>query len=176
MRIADYSPNDLNKLLAGKVVSVNPYIGAYYEGINGTSTPGDLESMMQLVYLTFTQPRKDSMLFTSFITKQKGVVKNLLSDPENYFRDQYNRIKSQNHRMGNYVPTEADIDKITFNRVFDVYRERFADASGFTFFFVGSFKTDSLKPLIETYLASLPSTKTVKPGRIWVSGLLKKSG
>jgi len=158
--LADYSPNDLEKLLAGKVVSVNPYIDAYYEGISASAKPADIESMMQLIYMSFTQPRKDSMLYHSFITQQKGVIKNLLADPENYFSDQYSRIKSQNHRMGNYIPTEEDIDRIQYDRVFEIYKERFADASGFTFFFVGSFKTDSLKPLVETYLASLPSTRT----------------
>jgi len=157
--LADYSPNDLDKLLAGKVVAVNPYISAYYEGISASAKPSDLETMFQLVYMSFTQPRKDTMLFNSFIAQQKGVIKNLLADPENYFSDQYNRIKSQNHRKGNYIPTEEDIDRISFDRSFDIYSERFADASGFTFFMVGSFKPDSVKQFIETYLASLPSSK-----------------
>jgi zinc protease len=157
--IANYSPNDLNKLLAGKNVSLAPYISAYFEGMNGSSTPKDLETMMQLVYLSFTSPRKDSTLFSSFIAKQKGVIKNLLSDPENYFSDQYNRIKTQNNPRADVIPTEKDIDQINLGRVFEIYHDRFADASDFTFFIVGSFKTDSIKPLIETYLASLPSIR-----------------
>jgi zinc protease len=158
--LAEYSPNDLTKLLAGKNLSLAPYIGAYFEGINGTAAPRDLESMLQLAYLSFTQPRKDSTLFASFIAKQKGVVRNLLADPENYFSDQFARLKSQNNPRADAIPTEKDIDQINFNRVFEIYHERFADASGFTFFFVGSFNTDSIKPLIETYLASLPSTRS----------------
>jgi len=157
--VADYSPNDLNKLLAGKNLSLAPYISAYFEGINGSSAPKDIESLMQLVYLTFTSPRKDSALFSSFITKQKGVVKNLLSDPENYFSDQFVRIKTQNNPRADVIPTEKDIDQINLGRVYEIYKERFADASDFTFIFVGSFKTDSIKPLIETYLASLPSIR-----------------
>jgi zinc protease len=157
--LALYSPNDLSKLLAGKNVSLAPYIGPYFEGLNGSVAPRDLETMMQLAYLSFTQPRKDSALFESFIAKQKGVIKNLLSDPENYFSDQYNRIKTQNNPRADVIPTEKDIDNINFNRVFEIYHDRFADASDFTFFFVGSFKIDSLKPLIETYLASLPSIR-----------------
>ncbi len=157
--IADYSPNDLSKLLAGKNLSIAPYIGAYFEGINGSAAPRDLESMMQLVYLSFTSPRKDSALFSSFVAKQKGVIKNLLSDPENYFSDQYTRIKTQNNPRADVIPTEKDIDQINLGRVFEIYQDRFADASDFTFFIVGSFKTDSIKPLIETYLASLPSTR-----------------
>jgi zinc protease len=157
--LAKYSPNDLNKLLAGKNVSLAPYIGAYFEGVNGMAAPRDLESMLQLVYLSFTQPRKDSTLFASFIAKQKGVIRNLLSDPKNYFSDQYARIKSQNNPRAAAIPTEGDIDQINFNRVYEIYHDRFDDASDFTFFFVGSFKIDSLKPLIETYLASLPSLR-----------------
>jgi zinc protease len=152
-----YSPNDLSKLLAGKNLSSAAYIGPYFEGINGSAAPKDLESLMQLIYLSFTSPRKDSALFNSFIAKQKGVVKNLLSDPENYFTDQYTRIRTQNSPWANVIPTEADIDKINFDRVFEIFHDRFADASDFTFFFVGSFKIDSLRPLIETYLASLPA-------------------
>jgi zinc protease len=155
----DYSPSDLNKLLAGKVVSVSPYINAYYEGVNGSAAPADFETMLQLVYLGFTQPRKDKQLFTSFINQQKGVIKNLLADPGNYFSDQFNRIKAQNNPNADFIPTEADIDRIDYDRVFEIYNDRFSDASGFTFFIVGSFKIDSIKPFIETYLASLPTLK-----------------
>jgi zinc protease len=115
--------------------------------------------MMQLVYLGFTKPRKDSALFSAYISRQKGVIKNLLADPENYFFDQYTRYKTQNNPRAGFIPTEADIDLIDYNRAFEIYHERFADASGFTFFFVGSFKIDSIKPLIETYLAGLPSLR-----------------
>jgi zinc protease len=127
--------------------------------MNGSSVPRDIETLMQLVYLSFTSPRKDSALFSSFIAKQKGVIKNLLSDPENYFSDQYNRIKTQNNPRADVIPTEKDIDQINLGRVYEIYHDRFADASDFTFFIVGSFKTDSIKPLIETYLASLPSIR-----------------
>jgi zinc protease len=157
--LAEYSPNDLTRLLAGKNVSLAQYIGAYFEGINGTAAPRDLESMLQLNYLSFTQPRKDSALFASFIAKQKGIVRNLLSNPRNYFSDQFARIKSQNNPRGDVIPTEKDIDQINFKRVFEIYHDRFADAADFTFFLVGSFNADSIKPLIETYLASLPSLR-----------------
>ena len=157
--LAGYSPTDIGKLLAGKTVSFAPYISPYYEGMSGSAAPRDVESLFQLAYLSFTQPRKDSALFVSYLAKQKGIIKNLLSDPENYFSDQLLRIRTQNNPRAEVIPTEKDIDKISFNRVFEIYSDRFSDASGFTFLFVGSFKVDSLKPLIETYLASLPSAK-----------------
>jgi zinc protease len=157
--LSEFSPADLSKLLAGKNIALSPFIGAYFEGVSGSAVPKDLESMMQLAYLSFTAPRKDSTLFASFIAQQKGVIKNLLSDPENYFMDQYSRIKTQNNPRAEVIPTEADIDRIILDRVFDIYRDRFSDAADFTFFFVGSVNIDSLKPLVETYLASLPSTR-----------------
>jgi len=159
MGVAGFSPADLAKLLAGKKLNANMSIGAYYETLTGSAAPADLESMLQLVYLGFTQPRSDSMLFESYKSKQKGVVKNLLADPENFFFDQYTRVRTQNHPRADVIPTEADIDKISLGRVTEIYRDRFSDASDFVFFFVGAFKTDSLKPLIETYLASLPSNR-----------------
>ncbi len=157
--LGEFSPSDLTKLLAGKNVALSPYINAYYEGVSGSSVPKDVETMLQLTWLSFTRPRPDSTLFASFIAQQKGVAKNLLSDPENYFMDQYTRIKTQNNPRAEVIPTEADIDRIRMNRAFEIYHDRFSDASDFTFFFVGSFKADSLKPLIETYLASLPSIR-----------------
>jgi zinc protease len=156
---ADYSPSDINKLLAGKKLSLTPFINAYSEGVSGMAAPDDLESMMQLNYLFYTMPRKDSALFESYLAQQKGIVKNLLSDPVNFFRDQFIRIKTQNNPRADVIPTEADIDHISLNRVIDIYNDRFSDASDFTFFFVGSFKIDSIKPLIEMYLASLPSKR-----------------
>jgi zinc protease len=123
------------------------------------AAPRDLEIMFQLAYLSFTQPRKDSALFAAYISKQKGVVRNLLSDPQNYFRDQFIRLKTQNNPRADVIPTEKDIDQISFRRSFEIYQERFSDASDFTFFIVGSFHIDSIKPLVETYLASLPSER-----------------
>jgi zinc protease len=157
--VADYSVSDLSKLLAGKNVSVSPYIDAYFEGINGSSTPKDIESMLQLAYLYFTQPRKDSAMFESIMSLNKGYVKNALSNPEAYFQDQFVRAKTQNHPRADIMPTEQDIEQVNIDRLYEIYKDRFADASDFTFFIVGAFKIDSIKPLIENYLAGLPSTK-----------------
>jgi zinc protease len=155
--VATYSPSDISKLLAGKKLFLTPFINAYSEGVSGMAAPDDMESLMQLNYLFYTMPRKDSALFESYIAQKKGVIKNLLADPENFFQDQFIRIKTQNNPRAEVIPTEADIDRISLNRVMDIYKDRFSNASDFIFFFVGSFNTDSIKPLIETYIASLPS-------------------
>jgi zinc protease len=157
--VAEYSPADIDKLLSGLKISVASYIDGYYEGIRGSSVPKDLESMLQLTYLYFTRPRKDADAFQSYMNKQKGIIPNLLSEPEQYFADQFLRIKTGNNPRVIPIPTVEEIEQINFDRAFEIYRERFGDASGFTFFFTGAFKIDSLKPLIETYLASLPSLR-----------------
>jgi zinc protease len=154
--ISEFSNSDLTKMLAGKTVSVSPRINYYFEGFAGNSSPKDLEAMFKLIYLYFTDPRKDTSSFKSFITKQKGLYKNLLSDPVQYYFDQYRRIKNNHHPRAPKLPSEEDFEKIDFKRTIDIYKDRFADASDFLFLFVGAFDTDSIKPLIETYLGSLP--------------------
>jgi zinc protease len=157
--VADYSTSDLGKLLAGKNVSVRPYIDAYFEGISGSAAPKDIESMFQLSYLYFTQPRKDSAMFTSIMDLTKGYYKNALSSPETYFSDQFTRAKTQNHPRADIIPGEQELEQININRLYEIYNDRFADASDFSFFLVGNFKVDSIRPFIEEYLASLPSLR-----------------
>ncbi len=155
--VSDFSLTDLQKLLAGKTVDVNPYINMYTQGINGNCSPKDMETMFQLIYLYFTRPRIDSLAYTSFITRTKAYLKNIYSDPQKYYSDQLARILSQDHPRGGGIPKESDIDKIKLDRVYQIYRDRFANAGSFTFVIVGNFKVDSIKPMLETYLGSLPS-------------------
>jgi zinc protease len=157
--VGDYSSSDLTKLLAGKNVSAGPYIGEYFEGVTGSSVPKDLESMFQLVYLYFTAPRKDSVMYESIMSLQKSYYNNALSDPDTYFGDQFTRAKTQNNPLADVIPDEKELATISLDKIMKVYNDRFADASDFTFFIVGSFKIDSIKPLVEIYLASLPSLK-----------------
>lgn len=157
--VGEYSLSDLNKLLAGKNVTASPYIGEYFEGITGSSVPRDIETMFQLIYLYFTEPRKDSVMFQSVVSLQKDYLRNALSDPATYFSDQFTRARTQNNPRADVLPTEEEFSKINLDRLYQIYTERFSDASDFTFFIVGTFNIDSIRPMIETYLASLPSTK-----------------
>ncbi|MBN2213223.1 MAG: insulinase family protein [Bacteroidales bacterium] len=156
--LGEYSRNELQKLLAGKTAGLSSRIGMYFEGLSGYCSPRDLETLLQLIHLEFTQPRKDETAFASYINKIKAYYQNILSDPNQYFFDQFNRIQSQNHPRANRIPTMQEIEMIDFDRSFEINKERFAEAGDFYFFFVGSFDTDSIKPLIETYIASLPSS------------------
>ncbi len=148
----------LEKVLSGKIVSVGPYIGENYEGFYGDASPEDLELLFQLTYLYFNHPREDDNAYQSFVTKQKTLFKNLLSNPNYYFSDFVTKLKTNNHERRGY-PTTEDLDKLDYKEALRVYKDRFSDASDFTFFFVGNFDTDKLKEYAKTYLATLPSTQ-----------------
>ncbi len=156
--IGSYSPTDIQKILAGKTASVRPFIGTLSEGLNGNCTPKDLETMFQLIHMYFTSPNKNEDLFRSYIDKNKALYKNLLSNPTYYFYNERTKIMTQNHPRGGQFPTDTDWDTIDFDRTFEIYRERFANAADFKFIIVGNFEVDSIKPLVNQYIASLPGT------------------
>lgn len=158
MGVAQFSPIDLRKILAGKNVSVSPRIGGISESVSAQASATDLETMLQLTHLYFTQPRKDDELFTSFITKQQALYQNAMSDPEYVFQDSIYRILYKNHPWAPRLPKAENFAKIDQQRVLDIYKERFSNANGFTFVIVGAFDLNLIKPMIATYLGSLPST------------------
>ncbi|GLR20085.1 insulinase family protein [Portibacter lacus] len=155
--LGDFSDSDLEKLLTGKTVGVFPYIGSYYEGVSGSCSPKDLETMLQLTYMYFTDVRKDEEAFNSYISKQANTYKNLMSNPAYYFMDHSMKLRTNNHpRVG--FPTAESLESIDYDRALEIYKERFADASGFTFIFVGNFEEETLKEMCQKYLGNLPSS------------------
>lgn len=156
--IAGLSKNDLIKAFAGKEVSLTPFLNATSEGISGKTNPKDLETFFQLANLYFTQAKIDSIAFKSFITKTKSTLSTLKRNPQKYFEDQVSRILSNNNPRGGGFPDETDLDKINYKRSLDIFHDRFANAGDFDFIFVGSFDIEKIKPLVETYVASLPGT------------------
>ncbi len=160
MGVKDISPTDLRKILAGKTVNASPRISNLSEGISGQSGSADIESMLQLTYLYFTQPRKDEALFSSFVTKQQALYQNLMSNPQAVFQDSLQMIMYNKHPRGPRVPKVDDFGKINLDRALEIYKERFGNANGFTFIIVGSFDLNAIKPLVATYLGSLPSSGT----------------
>jgi zinc protease len=155
--VNNFSNSDIKKILAGKTVYVAPAIGYETESMMGQTKTSDIESMLQLMYLYFTDPRVDKASFNSYISKRKDLYQNLIKEPRNYFYDQYYRIKAQNHPRGDYIPAPEDWEKINYDRAIEIYRDRFADAGNFTFIMVGAFSVDSVTPLIKQYIASLPT-------------------
>jgi zinc protease len=158
MGAGNFSPVDLQKALSGKTVKVNPVFSNISEGMSGSSSVKDLESMMQLMYLYFTSPRVDTTLFHSFVQKNKTQLAFLSANPQAVFVDTLYKTLYHNDPLAPVaVPKPEYFDHINLNRLVQIYKERFSNVNGMHFTFVGSFKESDLKPLIEKYIASLPS-------------------
>jgi zinc protease len=157
--IGEYNQIQLGKYLTGKTVSVSPYIGETTEGFSGSTTPDDLETALQLVYAYFTAPRTDTDVIKGFLSNQKSILQNQLATPtpQKVFQDTVQSLLgAYNYRR---LPLTPDrLSKVDVDRASAIYKDRFADASDFTFFFVGNFKEKDIKPLIEKYLGGLPVT------------------
>jgi zinc protease len=155
--VADFSAVSLQKMLAGKTVGVAPYISSLTEGFRGNAAPKDFEALLQLTHLYFTDVRRDSAAFVSFVTRNKMIMSNLMSNPQYYFADKSTKIMTQNHPRGGGFPTVEELDKIDLDLGMKIYKERFANAGDFVFFFVGNFNVEEITPMLELYLASLPA-------------------
>ena len=154
--VGDFDETMLKKILAGKNVSMSPDISRLQQGFSGNSTPKDLETMLQLLYLYATSPRKDLQAYKAFQTQMATFLKNRDADPSSAFRDTVQVTMAQYHPREKPFTLEA-MNSVNFDRAFDFYKDRFADFGDFTFFFVGNIDAAKLKPLVETYIASLPS-------------------
>jgi zinc protease len=148
----------LDKILAGKAVAVTPFIGEIEQGMGGGSTPQDLETMFQLVYLRFTQPRADPTAFAALASQARGLLANRVASPDVVFNQAIDAALSRNSPR-RQPETPATVDRWNLATSMAFYKTRFADASHFTFVFVGSFTPEAIKPLVETYIASLPATQ-----------------
>lgn len=155
--VGRFSATELEKVLAGKSVNVTPTIGAYQEGIAGGGSPKDASTIFQLIYLYFTAPRSDSTAFLSYRTRIKAFVANRDASPAAAFSDTLELILSRHHPRAAPL-TSATFDRMDLHESLDFYRDRFADASDFTFVFVGNIDTTAIRPLVESYIASLPAT------------------
>ena len=159
MGVGGFSPVDLRKVLAGKTVQVNPFLTAASEGVRGSSTVKDLETMFQLTWLTFTSPRMDTSLFKSFIQRNKSQYAMMGANPQFAFIDTlYSELYGNNPLAPIALPKAENFSKIDLKRSMEIYNERFGDAGSMEFVFVGSFKEEEIIPLIEQYIASLPAT------------------
>jgi len=174
--LGEFSPTQIDKMMSGKTVSVRPFISELGEGLSGSASPDDLEIMFQMIYKYFNNPREDKEAFTSYITKQKGIYANLMSDPRYYFSNYVSKYAYDNHpRVG--FPKEEDWAKIKYENALKIYKERFADASDFTFYFTGNFDEAQISKYIQEYLGSLPSInreeKWKDVGRNYIKGVNK---
>jgi zinc protease len=156
--VGNFSAIELANMLKGKNTSVSTNISLYSEGVSGGTTPKEAETLFQLTHLYFTSPRKDKDAFESYKTRLKQVLANYRANPQNYYNDEFNKLLTRNHPRAGAIPKPEDIDKINLDRSMQIYKERFANAGDFTFFFVGSLNEDSLRPLVLKYIGSLPGS------------------
>jgi len=155
--VGTFNQVDLGKKLAGKAASVSPSIGELSEGLSGAASPKDVETLFQLIHLYFTAPRKDPVAFQAMQQQMGAFLSNRNASPMAAFQDTITVTMSQGHPRARPISMEL-FGEIDLDESYAFYLDRFADASDFTFVFVGAFQPEGIKPLVETYLGGLPST------------------
>ncbi len=156
--VGEFDPIALGRKLSDKRASASASIGSLTEGISGSASPQDLETAFQLIYLRFTAPRKDETVFQAF-QSQIDMMANLGLQPSTALQDTMAVYRGQGHVRGaqTFEDRIRDMRDADLDVAMDFYRDRFADASDFTFHFVGTFDLDGIRPLVETYLGGLPN-------------------
>lgn len=173
--VGDFTATRLRKALAGKSLKLAPSITSEGQRITGTSSVKDLEAMLQLAHLYFTAPRKDSMAFEGMMNRNLSLLKNRNASSKVVYNDSLSAtLYDHNVRM---APVTVEIaKKADYNRIFEIYRERFSDASNFKTVFIGKVDMAQLRPLLCQYLATLPSThKAEKSNKANVPQIVKKN-
>lgn len=173
--VGDFTATRLRKVLAGKSLKLAPSITSEGQRITGTSSVKDLETMLQLAHLYFTAPRKDSMAFEGMMNRNLSLLKNRNASSKVVYNDSLSAtLYDHNVRM---APVTVEIaKKADYNRIFEIYRERFSDASNFKTVFIGKVDMAQLRPLLCQYLATLPSThKAEKSNKANVPQIVKKN-
>ena len=153
--LGNFSQTELTKQLAGKKVTLSASVTSQRETLGGNSSPKDFETMLQLVYLRFQQPRMDADAFESYKTRMKAQLENAKANPLSTINDTISIAMFGHHPRIVMMQPEM-VDQINYQRGLDMFADRFADASDFTFFFVGNIDVDAMKPLIAQYLGALP--------------------
>ncbi|MCW4469342.1 insulinase family protein [Flavobacterium sp. MFBS3-15] len=151
--------NDINKFMTGKLASARPYIGSVTEGFRGSATPKDMEYMFQMVHAYFTDLNLDKEAYEGFKQKQSAFYANMASEPSYYFQQEfYGYLYKDNPRFNGFIPTEKTWAETDYQLAYNKYKERFANAGDFEFYFVGNIDDKAIEEYSAKYLASLPST------------------
>lgn len=162
--LGDLSLVDLRRALTGKAASVQASIGETSEGLAGSASPSDIRTLFELIYLRFTSPREDPDAFEALRSRFQAQLANRSADPQTAFYDTLNTTLAQHHPRAPLL-TSATLDEWQLDESMAFYRDRFADASDFTFVFVGNFDADSVRPLVLEYLGGLPDASREEDAR-----------
>ncbi|MDR1864630.1 MAG: insulinase family protein, partial [Bacteroidales bacterium] len=155
----------LNKKLAGNTARLSPYISDLFEGVSGSATPKDMETMLQLNYLYFTDLHRDEDAFDAYISRIGNQMKNMKSNPLYAYLDSLYKIVTSNDPRTVTIPSEAQINQINLNNAMQIFQDRFADAGDFKFVMVGNFDVKTVIPMLEKYLGGLPSKQRTETWR-----------
>lgn len=155
--VGNHNAAALRKVLADRIVRVNPFIGNETQGISGQSTVKDVETMLQLVNLYFTSPRTDNVAFESMMKRRRSLLKNREASSKVVYNDSLLQVLYGGNPRTAPVKLET-LDRVDYKRMMEIYRERFSNAPNFKVMIIGNVNIDSLKPLLCEYIASLPTT------------------
>ncbi|MDD3534401.1 MAG: insulinase family protein, partial [Candidatus Cloacimonetes bacterium] len=171
--LGDFDSNELSRVLTGKIARASLDVDTYYEGMNGSASPRDLEVMFQLIHQNAAKARFDEKSLASFVNRYKPFLENALNSPEQVFFDTLTTMTYNNHEM--QIPLRAKhLEELELHQLQSVYSDRYADFSDFSFFFVGNFEEEELQEYVKTYLATLPVSR--RKDRIHDAGILPFQG
>ena len=156
--IGEFDKTALEKKLSGKIVSVRPYINENAEGFSGSCSVQDLETMLQMVHLYFTAPRTDDIAFNAFIKRMKAILDNKALEPESALMDTITVLLANHHPRVRPMTSEL-LNEASLKKMRSIFKTRFGDPSGFTFYFVGNIDLEVARPLMEKYLGGLPKVE-----------------
>lgn len=160
-----FTASQLNKKLSGIQASVNPTVADRTESLNGSCVKKDFETLLQLTYLCFTAPHRDDDAYQSTMARLQDILKNQDMDPQTALSDSIASILYNNNVRAKRMRSE-DVGKISYDRILEIYKERFANAADFDFYFVGDLNADSVAPLLEKYLGALPVSKKTEKDKV----------
>ena len=156
-----FDASQLGKKLSGSTASANVGTGSFYDVISAGCSPKDAEEMFQLMYLKYTSPRKDQKAFESYTTRMRNNLKDRNLNPNTALSDTMVVALYNNHpRVKPFVA--EDVDKVDYDRVLEMYKDRTSDATGYCFFIVGNIDLETIKPLVERYIGALPCNGRVE--------------
>ena len=173
--VGDFNATRLRKALAGKSLKIAPSINSEGQRITGTSSVKDLETLLQLTHLYFTSPRKDSVAFEGMMNRTLSLLKNRNASSKVVYNDSLSAVL-YDHNVRMAPVTKEIAEKADYNRILEIYRERFSDANNFKTVFIGKIDMAQLRPLLCQYLATLPATyKAEKTNKANVAQIVKKN-
>lgn len=156
-----FTNTDLQKALAGKQISVNLSVNMKGENVSVNTTPGDLKTALQVMYLTLTEPKRDDDAFNSLMVATKTELENSAVNPQVAFSDSLQQTIYSHHPRSKRLTADM-LKNVSYDKILDIYKDRFKDFSDFKFFIIGNYDEDSVRLYAEKYIASLPAAGRVE--------------